>query len=482
MKKVCIILLFIIPVFVIGQQNFRIVRLPFNTSGNEMAPVIYKNGIVFSSDSKSSVVRVATDINNNYPYNLYFVEKKGRKWGKPEPFAPEISSALSEATASFSSDFKIMYITRNLRAGEKLSELQKVSDTIKFGVYQATEAKKEWILSREFPYNDEGYDLVHPALSPDGKLLFFASTMSGGYGGYDIYQSVFENGQWQSPKNLGPVINTFENEVFPFLHQNGRLYFSSRGHNSQGGLDIFYSEIINGEWIAPVNLPRPFNSRRDDFGYVISANLDTGYFASNRLTGADDDIYMFASSFPNFKDCKPQIDETFCYEFNETGTMDIDTTALKYEWDFGDGNKQRTVIAEHCYKGPGAYAVALNVIDTLTGDIYYSEASYELIVEPREQPYISCPDTVVVDEKVDFGSERSVIRSFAPNNYYWDFGDGNITTGRNVQHTFTKTGTFYVRLGITAVEDDPEAKVVDLSNRACSMKQVVVVKNLVNKN
>lgn len=476
MKKYCIILILFIPVYLFSQQNYRVIRLSFNTSNNEMAPVIYKNGIVFSSDEKNNVVKVTTDINNNYPYNLYFAEKKGKKWGRPTHFARDINSPLSEATATFSEGYNIMYFTRNLRADEKLTDLQKITDTIFKGIYQATETGKGWILTREFPYNSEDYNVEQPSLSPDGKKMYFASTMPGGFGGYDIYVSSYENGQWLKPVNLGPIINSRENEVFPFVHQTGRLYFSSRGHNSQGGLDIFYSEIINGEWITPVNMPKPFNSRRDDFGYVLSPAIDTGYFTSNRLNG-DDDLYMFVSSFPLFKECKPQVNETFCYEFFETGSMNIDTTALKYEWDFGDGTRQRKVKAEHCYSKTGKYIVALNVIDTLTGEVYFNEATYDLLVEPREQPYITSLDTVKVGDKVSFDGKKSIIRSFSPNNHYWDFGDGNITTGIESQHSFNKAGTYYVRLGITANVDDPEAEVVDLSNRTCSQKQIVVLKN-----
>jgi hypothetical protein len=479
MKKLFSILLVLISVCLYSQQNYRVIRLPFNTSNNEMAPVIYKDGIVFSCDKKDNVVKVTTDINNKYPYNLYYVEKKGKKWSRPSLFSRDINSPLSEASATFSDEQSLMYFTRNLYADQKLSDLQKLTANINYGIFQASATNKGWLVTREFPYNDDSINVVQPSLSPDGKKMFFSSTMPGGVGGYDIYSSTYENGQWQKPVNLGPIINTNENEVFPFMHQNGRLYFSSRGHSSQGGLDIFYTEIINGEWIVPINLPKPFNSRKDEFGYVLSANMDTGYFASNRLTGTDDDIYMFVSSFPMFNECKPQVNESFCYEFNETGSMNIDTTSLKYEWDFGDGNKKRAVIATHCYSKTGTYAVALNVIDTLTGDVYYSEASYNLLVQPLEQPFITSPDTIVVNDKAGFNGYKSIIRSFSANNHYWDFGDGNISTGVEAQHAYNKAGTYYVRLGITAVVDDPEADVVDYSSRACSQKQIIVVKNTV---
>jgi hypothetical protein len=476
MKRKLLILLFFVPAFLLGQQNYRVIRLPFNTSNGEMAPVIYKDGIVFSSDEKNNVLKVATDLNNNFPYNLYFVQKKGKRWSRPSLFSRDVNGPLSEASATFNGEQNVLYFTQTLHSDEKLTELEKTTVPLNLGIFQATQTNKGWLITREFPYNDDSVNVAYPSLSPDGKRLYFSSTMPGGFGGYDIYSSDYVNGQWQKPLNMGPIINTSENEVFPFMHENGRLYFSSRGHYSQGGLDIFYSEIIDGQWIQPVNLPRPFNSRRDDFGYVLSERMDTGFFASNRLNG-DDDIYMFVSSFPMFKDCNEQVDEQFCFEFNETGSMDIDTTSLKYEWDFGDGHKQRTVIATHCYSKTGTYAVALNVIDTLTGDVYFSQASYDLKVEPLEQPYITSPDTVMVGDKINFNGTKSIIRRFPANNHYWDFGDGNISTGVAVDHVYARDGKYFIRFGITAAEDDPEAEVVDYSTRACSRKQIVVIKN-----
>lgn len=458
-----------------AQQHYRVVKLPFNSSQfNEMAPVFYKNGIVFSSNEKSNVLVVTYDQNNNYPYHLYYVEKKGKKWGRPELLSKNITSFLNESSATFSDDYRVMYYTQNLMATEKLSQVTK-EDSIRMGIFQANETGKDWTLTQDFPFNDQSYDVVFPSLSDDGKQLFFCSKKPGGYGNYDIYVTILENGKWSEPKNLGPIINTRENEVFPFLHPDGRLYFSSRGHNSQGGLDIFFAEKIDGKWITPVNLPKPFNSRQDDFSYVLSGKMDTGFFASNRQ--GTDDVYMFMSSFPSFKECPQQVNEKFCYEYNETGSLNIDTTSLNYEWNFGDGMKERSVISHHCYSKPGKYNVSLNVIDTLTGEVYYSEATYELAVEPLEQAYINVPDTVFTGQKIKLDGRKSIIKTFEPTTYYWDFGDGIIEMGLDTEHTFAKPGKYYIRLGVASAEVDPEKEQEDYSNRTCSQKPILVIKN-----
>ena len=198
----------------------------------------------------------------------------------------------------------------------------------------------------------------NPFITDDDTRLYFSSRNPEGYGKFDLYYSDKKDGIWTDPVNLGPVINTSESEVFPFLYKENRLYFSSGGHDSQGGLDIFYSDWIDNEWTTPVNMPRPFNSRSDDFGFVANAEMDTGYFASNRR--GTDDIYSFVSTFPAFSECPQQEDETFCYEFYESGTMVLDTTTLRYEWDLGDGTKIRDIRVSHCYAEPGFYLLGIH--------------------------------------------------------------------------------------------------------------------------
>lgn len=475
MKSLLIFILTFFSIALSAQQHYRTKLLrSINTDANEMAPMIYKDGIVFSSSKKSSVLVVATDQSNNYQYNLYFAaKKKGWNFEKPSLFSPGVTSRLSESSATFSDDLSKMFITRSHMANRSLSDIQK-ADTIRNGIFECEPVGDDWRVSEEFYFNDMEYDVAFPALSKDGNLLFFSSRMPGGYGGYDLYVSEKSGASWGEPVNLGPTINTVYNEVFPFYHENGRLYFSSRGHDTQGNLDIFYSEKRSDKWISPINLPRPFNSRQDDFGYVLSSRMDTGYFVSNKR--GSDDIYMFVSGFPAFADCPEQKDETFCYFFSEQGSLDLDTTSLKYEWDFGDGMTVRGLDARHCYSEVGSYIVSLNVIDTLTGEVYFSEASYDLFIEPLEQAYVTVPDTVSVDDRVELNGHLSEIRKFEPKDYYWDFGDGNIGTEIETEHRYSSPGVYYIRLGITdgeKPEDEDDDFIPD--GRMCGQKQIVVL-------
>jgi hypothetical protein len=432
--------------------------------------MFYKDGLVFSSDRKSDIVLVTVDQEGSYMYNLYFAKKKGhRNWGPVNLFDREFESRYNESSACFNRHGDTIYYTETVHARGKMGD-ESEGDTLKNGIFIATWNNDRWSQPVAFPYNSDEYDVGYPYISDDNRRLFFAARNPAGYGKYDLYYSENKNGEWMEPVNLGPVINTPESEVFPFLYKDNRLYFASAGHGGEGGLDILYSDLVDNEWYKPVLLPRPFNSRSDDFGFIANAEMDTGYFTSNRR--GTDDIYTFVSTFPAFSECPSQVEENFCYEFYEAGTMLLDTTTLRYEWDLGDGTKMRDVRVHHCYAETGFYRVQLNVIDTLTGDIYYSEASYDLMVKPVEQPYIMAPTTAYINQDIEFDASQSTIRSFTVENYYWDFGDGSIGNQMKVLHRYTKDGTYIVRLGLTGSGEESDEEM----QKACSNRTITILR------
>ncbi len=462
-RVVTILSICISAVQLMAQTYYRLERLQINSPVyNEMAPAFYKDGILFSSDRKYDIVQVTKDQDDSYLYNIYYTKRIGkRNWDRPSLFSKDISSRYNESSVCFSPDSTEIYFTKTMVQSNKVSDID-LTDTLKFGIFYASLNGEDWGIPKSFEYNNDEYNTGYPNISSDGKLLFFCSENQDGYGGYDIYVCERDNGRWQKPENLGDLINTVENEVFPFFHESGRLFFGSRGHDDEKGMDIFYSDYINNEWIKPVKLPGPFNSRDDDYAYIANRDMDFGYFTSNRR--GTDDIYRFTSAVPAFIDCPYQVEEEYCYEFYESGTMDLDTTSLKYEWDLGDGTKVRDVVANHCYAEPGFYLVQLNVIDTLTGDIYFSEASYDLLIEKLEQPYITCPEEAVVGQEITFDASQSNINAFTIENYYWDFGEGTISLESPVKHTYTRAGEYIIRLGVTDGEEENMRKRCVLKN------------------
>ena len=145
-----------------------------------------------------------------------------------------------------------------------------------------------------FPY-DSVSSFAHPSLSSDGKVLYFSSDMKGGYGGKDIwYIKKVKRDEWSEPINLGDEINTSGNELFPFIHADGSLYFSSDGHVGMGGLDIFKATFDAENNLRSVdNMNSPINSSNDDFGIIFEDEEEKGYLSSNRVGSKGDDIYRF---------------------------------------------------------------------------------------------------------------------------------------------------------------------------------------------
>ena len=151
---------------------------------------------------------------------------------------------------------------------------------------------KGWNVS-ELEINSAYYSMKNPALSCDGKTLYFSSDMPGGFGNYDIYKSeIKEDGSLEEPVNLGQQINTEEQEVFPHMCCDDTLYFSSNGHLGIGGLDVFYSKSVDGKWSNVRNVGLPVNSNSDDFAFRMGDDCTNGFISSNRSGGVgSDDIY-----------------------------------------------------------------------------------------------------------------------------------------------------------------------------------------------
>tara|TARA_B100001939_G_scaffold309703_1_gene291144 strand:- start:1617 stop:3584 length:1968 start_codon:yes stop_codon:yes gene_type:complete len=151
---------------------------------------------------------------------------------------------------------------------------------------------KGWNVS-ELEINSAYYSMKNPALSCDGKTLYFSSDMPGGFGNYDIYKSeIKEDGGLGKPINLGQQINTEEQEVFPHMCCDDTLYFSSNGHLGLGGLDVFYSKNVDGKWSNVRNVGLPVNSNSDDFAFKMGEDCTNGFVSSNRSGGlGSDDVY-----------------------------------------------------------------------------------------------------------------------------------------------------------------------------------------------
>ena len=281
---------------------YEVTNVPFNSNVDDMSPMYHKKTIIFASerDKGYAIKRKAAWTGNPF-LELYTVkaeEKKGEEcgefeYGSPDKFSKEINTKYHEAAVTFSSDGKQIFFTRN-----NLFEGKEGKDdegTINLKVFSASSSGNDWTNLDGLPFNSDEYSVAHPTLTPDGTKLYFSSDMPGGFGGMDLYYSEKEGGRWGPPLNMGPAINTEGNEVFPYYHESGKLYFSSEGHIGLGGLDIHMMEDKgNNQWGMITNLGAPINSISDDFGIIFNEEGTCGHFTSDREGGAGgDDIYAF---------------------------------------------------------------------------------------------------------------------------------------------------------------------------------------------
>ncbi len=300
-------------------NRFDIKNLAINTPNSEFGAVQYKGNLVFAAvklkpgifdkkfkwDNETYLNLVSvplTDINSQEPNIAYF--------------APELKTGMHESNAVFTKDGKTVYFTRNNSKNKtRKTDDQKVSN---LQIFKAELVDGKWTNIVPLPFNSPNYSVEHPALSVDEKVLYFASDMPGSVGSFDIYSVNINKGAFDTPKNLGPIINTDKREQFPFVSADNKLYFSSDGHLGYGSLDVFVSEIKGNDYSEPVNIGLPLNSNLDDFSFTINSDTKEGYFASNRDGGkGSDDIYQF-------KETKDLIVED-CKQFIAGTITDVDT-------------------------------------------------------------------------------------------------------------------------------------------------------------
>ncbi|ACU61087.1 PD40 domain-containing protein [Chitinophaga pinensis] len=208
------------------------------------------------------------------------------------PFNTKLNKRYHEGPVSFSRNWDSIIVTYNEPSKGKgdISRLRLQTYVMRYG---------DWIPQPAFPHNNKDYNVGQPALHPNGDVLFFTSDMPGGVGGKDIYYCRKSGNSWGPPMNAGPLINTSGNEMFPYIDPAGRLYFSSDKWPGLGGLDIF-SVTLDSAY-KPLSAPRnegvPFNSSKNDFGMLMEANGNKGYFSSDRR--GNDDIYIFWRIYPS---------------------------------------------------------------------------------------------------------------------------------------------------------------------------------------
>jgi outer membrane protein OmpA-like peptidoglycan-associated protein len=276
------------------EPYFDITNLNANSSNSDFGPAFRNGKVVFASARPFRVSKQNFHTWNGSPFlDMYEASREtDGQLNNVQLLNAKVSTKFHEGPSCFTADGNTMYFTRNNYFNGKYAKSSKGVNNLK--IFRAKWNGTSWN-EENLVINSDEYSVGHPALSPDGAWLYYASDMPGGKGETDIYRvAINSDGSLGTPENLAGNVNTEGKEMFPFVDKNGNLFFASDGHIGLGGLDVFYAPADGkGSFGKLVNPGMPLNSSYDDFGFVLDDESQSGYLSSNRPGGkGDDDIYF----------------------------------------------------------------------------------------------------------------------------------------------------------------------------------------------
>ena len=431
-------LLFLLPH--LGAQEYYKVRknARISTGMDEAGAVPFEDGVVYITESTSVGISSPTDSEGRRLFTMFQYKPAT---GQKKQFNEALSTQRHEGPVSFTGDFKTMVFSQQRTSGSN-------RDSDPLGLYFAENVDGNWLNIRAFEFNDEQAWLFSPALTPDGRTLIFAANYPGGEGGFDLYRSQLKGEVWTEPENLGPAVNTPENEIYPFMHKSGRLVFSSNGHdNNKAGYDLFETVFTGGEWLGALKLSAPFNSLSNDYHAWFSEDLKTGYLTSDRQGGSKD-IFEFETDIPPFEKVEPIKKTYYKYKIKDRKLDTVDPSLFRYSWVINDTLEIPGHEVIYRFPGPGTYVCKLNVFDIQLDTLVEGQTVKTLNIRLNEQAVIICPDTIKVNTTAEFDASQSYLPGFNLGRYVWDFGDGKFGQGATVQHRYNYPGKFKVILGV----------------------------------
>lgn len=267
----------------------------FNSRRADFAPMFLDkkfDQLFFTSTNEKALGEGRSEITGMKKSDIYVSKKDEQgRWQRPEPVEGELNTEMDEGIISFSPDGQTMYLTKARRSPTANTSVE---------IFTSRRSDATWSGAQKYEITADTISAVgHPAVSPDGKFLYFASDMPGGFGGKDIWRVAIGE-RIGSLENLGPQINTSGDEVFPYMRTDSLLYFSSDGHPGFGGLDLFKATLNStGDRWSVENLGLPMNSAGDDFGITFGEG-ESGFLSSNRGDRKGYD-HIFSFELPELK-------------------------------------------------------------------------------------------------------------------------------------------------------------------------------------
>lgn len=450
-----------------AQESIVVEPVRLYPTGTDHSPVLMDSTVVMCSLRERPDPSPYRSYGTSEPFSdLYAFAWDGEHASTPELFSETLSSPLHDGPATFGPGGTTICFTRNQSGTKGRSK----KDDDRLGLFFSTLKDNTWATPVPFDYNSGAFNVMHPALSPDGRTLIFASDMPGGQGGADLYSSEFADGAWSIPLNLGPSVNGPAHELFPSIAANWKLRFASDRAGGLGKLDLYACDPEGRSWGRPEALAAPMNSTGNDFGYISFASDRSGFLSSDR--DGDDRIYAFRKVVPLFMDCVEQRDNNYCYAFKEPRLAEAAGLPVHPHWDMGDGTLLDGPEARHCYTSPGRYTVTLDLVDDASGRVFYRLAGHELAISDIHQPYINCADSLRNGRKEPLDAQGTHLPGITTEEYHWDFGDGSRASGRTTSHDWAAPGAYTVKLTVLGTD-----KASGRTTARCATRAVQVLKH-----
>ena len=270
---------------------FEVSALGINSKNSDFGAYLKDNAIYFASARNTA--RKSYEWNNQPFLDLYKVDySNGSVSGQPTAVA-SLNTKFHEGPVTISADGNTLYFSReSFFENEFEKTTDKKSKLGKMFIYKAIKDGDKWIDISSVNLNNKAYNTSGPSLTKDGKTLYFISDRPGSLGKTDVWKAaVNEDGSFGKPENLGPNVNTEGNELSAFIADDNTLYFASNGKQGLGGLDVFAYDTAKGS--EAINLGKPVNSEKDDFGFTFNQAQNVAFMSSNRDGGTgDDDVYL----------------------------------------------------------------------------------------------------------------------------------------------------------------------------------------------
>ncbi len=267
-------------------------NLNFNTRSSDYGSVLKGDTLIFSSAINHFSDNGKYKRTNQAFSSLFkTIKQKDGNYSKSKLFSKKVYSIFHESKPIFTNDGKTMYYTQNQFVEKSNHKLSNGG----FKIYRSTFQDGKWKNNKLVSFGENSdINCAHPALSPDGKYIYFSSNMSGAIGSSDLYRAVINtDGTFGKAEHLGNEVNTEGRETFPFITQNNILIFASDGREGFGGLDLYYIDLNNLKQ-GVINMGSSINSPFDDFDLVLDSDKNIGFYTSNKPGGkGDDDIYSF---------------------------------------------------------------------------------------------------------------------------------------------------------------------------------------------